>query len=428
MRVLMFTYGSRGDVQPFVALGATLRAAGHQPVLAAPARFSQLAAEHQIAFVPLPGDIEHLTRQIADEARGRPLRLISIIYRFALPLGAEVARRIRHAAKSADLIVHTFLTVALGHLYAQHYGIPECAVDLFPFFDPPAELANLMWPTTRMDFRWRRLSHVFAHRVFRASQSVTYHILRQLNPDIGPPRLPWAAPGRAIPLLLAYSKALVPPGTAPLSRQTGPWYLHQPHWQPPPDLANFLASGPPPVVVSFGSMASREAPRMATIIIETLQRTGQRGIVQHGWSNLLPKWTPDYIYLAGDIPHDWLLPKAAAMIHHGGAGTTAAALRAGLPAVIVPFAADQPFWAWRAHLTGANPAPLPVGELTVERLSAALQQALSPTHRARAADIARQMRSEGGVMAAVEQLEQWVTRQLHLARGECFVGDSKGAQ
>lgn len=417
MRVLMLTYGSRGDVQPFVALGAALRAASHQPVLAAPARFGQLAAEHQIAFVPLPGDIEHLARQIADEARGRPLRLISIIYRFALPLGAEVARRIQHAAKSADLIVHTFLTVALGHLYAQHYSIPECAVDLFPFFDPPAELANLMWPTTQMDFRWRRLSHVFAHHVFRTSQSVAYRILRQRNPDIGPPRLPWAAPGRAIPLLLAYSKALVPPGTAPLSIQTGPWRLHQPHWQPPPDLAAFLAGGPPPVVASFGSMASHETTRIATIVIETLRRTGQRGIVQRGWGNLLPKRTPDHIYLAGDIPHDWLLPQAAAMIHHGGAGTTAAALRAGLPAVIVPFAADQPFWAWRAHLTGANPAPLPVGELTVERLSAALQQALSPTHRARAADIASQMRSEGGVIAAVEQLERWVIRQPDAARG-----------
>lgn len=417
MRVLMLTYGSRGDVQPFVALGAALRAAGYQPVLAAPERFSQLAAEHQIAFLPLPGDVSQLARQIADEARGRPLRLIRIIYQFALPLGVEVARRIQQAAKSADLIVHTFLTVALGHLYAQHYRIPECAVDLFPFFDPPAELANLMWPTSQMDFRWRRLSHVFAHHVFRIGQSVAYRILRQRNPDIGPPRLPWAAPGRVIPLLLAYSKALVPPGTAPLSRQTGAWRLHQPHWQPSPDLAAFLASGPPPVVVSFGSMASRETTRIATIVIETLRRTGQRGIMQRGWGNVLPQQMPDYIYLAGDIPHDWLLPQAAAMIHHGGAGTTAAALRAGLPAVIVPFAADQPFWAWRAHLTGANPAPLPVGELTVERLSAALQQALSPTYRARAADIANQMRLEGGVTAAVEQLEQWATRQPDAARG-----------
>ncbi|MCX7861000.1 MAG: glycosyltransferase [Chloroflexus sp.] len=407
MRVLMLAYGSRGDVQPFIALGGALRAAGHQPALAAPACFASLAAEHQIAFVPLPGDTEQLARQIADEARGRPLRLIGIIFRFALPIGVEVARRIQRAAKSADLIVHTFLTVALGHLYAQQYGIAECAVDLFPFFDPPAELANIMWPTTEMDFHWRRLSHVFAQHVFHLSQSLTYRVLRHRHPDIGPSRLPWAMPGRAIPLLLAYSSVLVPPGSAPLSVQTGAWQLQHPHWQPPPDLAAFLAAGPPPVVVSFGSMATREAPHIAATVLETLRQTGQRGIVQRGWANFGPKPISNGIYLAGEIPHDWLLPQAAAIIHHGGAGTTAAALRAGLPAVIVPFAADQPFWAWRAYLTGANPAPLPIAELSVERLSVALQQALSPQNRIRAEQIARQMALEGGVGQAVAQIEQW---------------------
>ncbi|WP_322511570.1 glycosyltransferase [Chloroflexus sp.] len=407
MRVLMLAYGSRGDVQPFIALGAALRAAGHQPALAAPARFASLAAEHRIAFVPLPGDTEQLARQIADEARGRPLRLIGIIFRFALPIGVEVARRIQRAAKSADLIVHTFLTVALGHLYAQQYGAAECAVDLFPFFDPPAELANIMWPTTKMGFYWRRLSHVFAQRVFCLSQSITYRVLRHRHPDIGPPRLPWAMPGRAIPLLLAYSSVLVPPGSAPLSVQTGAWQLQHPHWQAPPDLAAFLAAGPPPVVVSFGSMATRDGPRIAATVLETLRQTGQRGIVQRGWANLDPKRVSNGIYLAGEIPHDWLLPQAAAIIHHGGAGTTAAALRAGLPAVIVPFAADQPFWAWRAYLTGANPAPLPIAELSVERLSVALQQALSPQNRIRAEQIARQMALEGGVGQAVAQIEQW---------------------
>jgi len=403
----MLTYGSRGDVQPFIALGAALRDAGHQPKLAAPMRFAPLAATYQIDFVPLPGDVVTLARQIADEARGRPLRLISIIYRFALPIGIEVARRIKQAAQSTDFIAHTFLTMTLGHLYAKQYGVAECAVDLFPFFDPPVELANLIWTHNRMALHWRRISHLFAQTVFRVSQSVTYRFLRCRNPEIGPPQLLWAAPGREIPLLLAYSALLAPPGSGPLSIQTGSWHLNHAGWQPPPELAAFLAEGPPPVVVSFGSMVSREAARIARIVFDALQQTGQRGIVQRGWADLIAERLPSHIYLADDIPHDWLLPQAAAMIHHGGAGTTAAALRAGLPAVIVPFAADQPFWAWRAHLTGANPAPIPIAELSITRLSAALAEAISPLRRARAADISKRMQAEGGVKAAVKQIIQW---------------------
>ncbi|GIV87756.1 MAG: glycosyl transferase [Chloroflexus sp.] len=406
MRIFMCTYGSRGDVQPFVALGKALRAAGHTPILAAPARFATFAAAYGIDFVPLPGDVETLARQIADEARNRPLRLIGIVYRFALPLGVEVARRLQRAAANADMIIHTFLTVAIGHLYAQQYGISEWAVDLFPFFDPPDEIANIMWPHTSMGPRRRRLSHRFAHTVFQYSQQFTYRMLRQRAPDIGPPRLSWAMPGRQIPLLLAYSSALVPPGTGPLTVQTGSWHLEHTDWQPPPDLRAFLASGPPPVVVSFGSMATRDAPQLMQVVLSALRQTGQRGIIQRGWARLELADRPNDIYLADELPHDWLLPQAAAMIHHGGAGTTATALRAGIPAIIIPFAADQPFWAWRAHLTGANPPPIPPSELSVARLCHALEQALSPEQRRRAANISAQMQLERGVVAAVEQIER----------------------
>ncbi len=408
MRILILTYGSHGDVLPFVALGAALRTAGHQPILAAPARFAALAATAQIDFIPLPGNIDELARQIADEARGQPLRLISILYRFALPIGIAIAQRIQQAAQAADMIVYSFLMNGLGHLYAQQRGIAECAVDLFPFFDPPAELANLMWTHTRMAFHWRRLSHLFAQTVFRFCQNIAYRILRYRCPKIGPPHLPWAAPGRDIPLLLAYSATLVPPGLGPLSVQTGSWYLQPNGWHPPSELKAFLASGPPPVVVNFGSMASREAPRIIALAVAATERAGLRGIVQRGWAKLPIERLPAHFYLADEIPHDWLLPQAAAIIHHGGAGTTATALRFGLPAVIIPFAADQPFWAWRAHLTGANPAPIPVNELSVERLSTALLEALNPVYRARAAQISARMQAEGGVAAAVAQIEQWI--------------------
>ena len=403
----MFTYGSRGDVQPFLALGVALRQAGHIPILAAPERFAPFAISHHIDVLPLPGNIETLARQIADEARNQPLRLVWIIYRFAMPIGVEIARRIKRAARTVDMIVSSFLTVALSHLYAQEYGIAECTVELFPFFDPPAEIASIMWPTDLIGLTGRRLSHVFAQTVFRLSQSLSYRILRYRSPNIGPARLPWAAPGHHFGLLQAYSAALVPPGCAPLTVQTGTWILSQSGWQPPPDLQSFLAAGPPPVVVSFGSMATRDTSRIATIVLEALCQTGLRGIVQHGWAGFTFQRVPDTIYLADEIPHDWLLPQAAAIIHHGGAGTTATALRAGVPSIIVPFAADQPFWAWRAHKIGAAPPPIPANELSVERLQSALQQALDPVYRSRAAMVSAIMQAEGGTTAAVQHIERW---------------------
>ncbi len=407
MRVVMLTYGSRGDVQPFVALGVGLRAAGHEPVLAAPATFAALAARHQITFAPLPGDVNELARRIADEARGKPLRLARIVYQFARPIGAEVIRRMRRACAGADMVISSFLTVAAGHLCAQEAGSAECAVDLFPFFAPPDDIASIMWPGVRMGLRWRRLSHRFAQTVFRFSQSISYRIVRRQHPKIGPPRLPWAMPGQQIPLLLAYSRHLVPPSPAPLAVQTGAWRLAPVDWQPPHDLVAFLADGPPPVVVSFGSMMTRDADTIGAIVVAALCRLGQRAIVQRGWSNLAPSSLPSTMLLTDELPHDWLLPQAAAMIHHGGAGTTAAALQAGIPAVIVPFAADQPFWAWRAQLTGANPPPIPVARLSVERLSAALAQALTPMYRERAAAVGAAMRAEGGVEEAVRWIERW---------------------
>ncbi len=407
MRILMFTYGSRGDVQPFLALGVALRQAGHIPILAAPERFAPFAISHHIDFLPLPGNVETLARQIADEARNQPLRLVWIIYRFAMPIGAEIARRIKRAARTVDMIVSSFLTVALSHLYAQEYGIAECTVELFPFFDPPVEIASIMWPTDLIGLTGRRLSHVFTQTVFRLSQSLSYRILRSRFPDIGPARLSWATPGRHFGLLQAYSAALVPPGCAPLTVQTGTWTFPQSEWQPPPELQAFLEAGPPPVVVSFGSMVSRDTPSLMTMIIKTLCQTGLRGIIQRGWADATVQRVPNTIYLADEIPHDWLLPQAAAMIHHGGAGTTASALRAGVPSVIVPLAADQPFWAWRAHKTGANPPPIPVTELSVERLQSALQQALDPAYRSRAAIVSAMMRAEGGAPAAVQHIERW---------------------
>jgi UDP:flavonoid glycosyltransferase YjiC (YdhE family) len=166
---------------------------------------------------------------------------------------------------------------------------------------------------------------------------------------------------------------------------------------------DFLQSGPPPVYIGFGSMAGRDPERRAEIALEALKRSGQRGVLLTGWGGLQPRDLPDDVYAVDSVPHDWLFPQMAAVVHHGGAGTTAAGLRAGTPTVIVPFFGDQPFWGRRVAELGVGPAPIPQKQLSVERLAAAIRTAAGdPAMRARAQELGRRIRQEDGVARAVE--------------------------
>ncbi|MCP4593378.1 MAG: glycosyltransferase family 1 protein, partial [bacterium] len=141
---------------------------------------------------------------------------------------------------------------------------------------------------------------------------------------------------------------------------TGYWFLdHVSDWQPPADLVRFLESGPPPVYVGFGSMMSRRAEQTTRITLDALKQSGQRGLIATGWGALSQSDLPDEVFLIESVPHDWLFPRTAAVVHHGGAGTTGAGLRAGVPGIVVPFGGDQPFWARRVEALGVGPAPIP---------------------------------------------------------------------
>jgi sterol 3beta-glucosyltransferase len=173
-------------------------------------------------------------------------------------------------------------------------------------------------------------------------------------------------------------------------------------------LRAFLEAGPPPVYVGFGSMHNRDADQVTALVVEALDRAGQRGILFAGWNGLGQVTNSDrLLLLESSTPHDWLFPRMAAVVHHGGAGTTAAALRAGVPAVIVPYMSDQPFWARRVHELGAGPLPVPRGRLSVRRLAEGIHHAVTnPAHRARAAELGRAIRAEDGVGCAVRLFEE----------------------
>jgi sterol 3beta-glucosyltransferase len=207
----------------------------------------------------------------------------------------------------------------------------------------------------------------------------------------------------------AYSQYVLPrpEDWPPNVHVTGYWFLDtDAGWTPPADLVEFLAAGEPPVYVGFGSMSDRNPEKNAGIVLEALAETGQRGVLHAGWGGLQAENIPDTVFAVEDIPHDWLFPRMAAVVHHGGAGTTAAGLRAGVPNITVPFFADQPFWGKCINRLGVGPPPIARDQLTPSRLANAIRQAVSDQEmQQRAGVLGEKIRGEDGVGTAVELIE-----------------------
>lgn len=210
-------------------------------------------------------------------------------------------------------------------------------------------------------------------------------------------------------MIYGFSRHVVPrPSDWPSDcHVTGYWCLPDDAWTPPQALADFLAAGSPPVCIGFGSMLGEDAERLTALVVEGARRAGLRAVLLTGWGGLTAVEADDVVSVT-EAPHCWLLPRTAAVVHHGGAGTTAAAVRAGVPSVVVPFAVDQPFWAARLHALGVAPAGLPVRHLTSDALAAALRRVTSDAAlRSRARRLGELVSAEDGVGAAVTALERW---------------------
>lgn len=188
---------------------------------------------------------------------------------------------------------------------------------------------------------------------------------------------------------------------------TGYWFLDPPgNWQPPEDLLRFLENGPPPVYIGFGSMRLPDPQALTRLALQALEMSGQRGVLLEGWGALERLPAPEIVLFIREMPHAWLFPRTAAVVHHGGAGTTAAVLRSGVPGIITPFAGDQYAWAEQVRRLGVGP-PLGMKKLTAPKLAGAIRQAVGdPGLRARAAALGEQIRAEDGVSSAAALIER----------------------
>jgi len=408
MRIMLLTYGSRGDVEPFVALGKGLQGAGHRVRLAAPALFEGLASSHGIDYVPLPGDPDRLVQDLVQQAGTRPWRMVSVMSRYVLPLAEQVSGAVREACRGADAVVHSFLMTQAGHEAARELGVPEVSAQLFPVFSATGEFPAPAFPDLPLGRAYRRLTHAITIQTFRQGGRWLYGRVRRRAPHL-PPLSRWpfaAAPGQRPPILYAFSPHVVAPPVdwAHDVHVTGYWCLDPPGgWEPPPGLLEFLDAGPAPVFVGFGSITARSGGELTDIALEALALSRQRGVLGMGQYGLPERDMPANVLAIGSVPHSWLFPRMAAVVHHGGAGTTGAGLRAGVPSVIVPFTADQPFWGRQVFRLGVGPRPIPVQQVSATKLARAISAAVEDSAmRARAQRLGGCIRAEHGVARAME--------------------------
>ena len=414
MHILIFTFGTRGDVQPYVALGAALHARGHHVTLSTGRGFETMIEAHGLEAAPISIDFRDMMQEpeIQDALRTfsgklRAWRRFRGIFRRQFDEMWAVARELR-----PDMIVAHPKGFA-AHDIAEALQVVSLPTALQPGFVPTGAFPQFLVPFGSLGRAGNRLSHLAFDRLSAWGQGKAVGDWRQAALGLAPARrrafmTGYHPAGQAVPHLHGYSGEIVPRPAdwGEEERITGYWFLdQQTGWRPPDDLERFLDAGPPPVYVGFGSMPAKDAARQTRIVVEALRLSGQRGILAAGWGGLEGGGGSESVHVLEGAPHDWLLPRCSAVVHHGGAGTTHEGLRWGRPTVICPFGVDQPFWGRQVNRLGAGPKPIAQTRLTAERLAAAITQALSPATVARAAEIGVAIRCEGGAEAAAAIVE-----------------------
>lgn len=408
MKVTILAPGSRGDVQPYVALGQALLAQGHACMLVTTLDHEALVRSYGLSVVTIPvnvaGELQRVETSRAVEGGGliASFRQFAAIARRSSRALAEVGLE---ACRDAEVIVTNFTTTLVAGALSKKLGVPVVQAYNVPL-TPTSAFPGALFPGLDFGAVSRRLGHQLTRMAVWATArssavEACVEVLGAEPPSMLPGRHPGLLPG---PLLYGVSESFLPrPADWPAEvRLTGFWFVEEPDtFRPPEALETFLADGPPPVCIGFGSMSTEKPEEVSALVLEAAKASGQRLVLLSGWAGLKPGLLSKDVIALGGLPHSWLYPRCSAVVHHGGAGTTAAAVRAGVPAVVVPFHGDQPFWASRVARLGTGPEPIPRTRLSAERLAAALRRATTDAGlRERAVALGQQVRAERGAQRA----------------------------
>lgn len=417
MHIAILTGGSRGDVQPYVALGEALMRAGHTVALATHRIYADLVCARGLGFTAVEGN----PLEIVQGPEGRAwLASQRNPYAFARGYRDLIGANLRQATldslpvcEAADVLICSGVAFYAVYSLSELLNKPLVQAYLQPVY-PSRYFPSPLFPTRlKGGALFNLFTHVAGGQTF---WQLIRPILNEIRQEVlGLKPLPLMGPfidiyRRRLPVLYGYSPAVLPPPAdwGEYQQVVGFWFLDETAWEPPACLLDFLESGEPPVYIGFGSMSDQDPGRLTEISLSALKKAGARGILLTGWAELAQTDLPDEVLKLDEASHAWLFPRLAAVVHHAGVGTMAAGLRAGRPTVCVPFFGDQPFWAERVFDLGAGPRPIDRKDLTADILAQAIQLAAGDRDiRVAAAALGERIRAEDGLQAAVRLIEGW---------------------
>lgn len=410
MKITMLAIGSTGDVRPYMLLGRELHRRGHEITVASFSPFEKMITEAGLKFFCISGDALDLMSHLMKPGAVGAKYLIEV-EKALRDVAPKLLDDLTRSCEGADAMVCTYFG-SLFYSIAEKYDIPCIQTHYFPM-DPNASMPISSAPGQNWGKRWNRTSYKLGYLLIGM---VEKRYLTQWRLDNGMSLRPistrpnYNVRGRHIPVIYATSPLVMPrPANWDENiHMSGFWYDDQPtDWTPPQDLVDFMAAGEKPIYIGFGSMTSGNMNKTMTTVLRAVRASGVRAVIGMGWGGNVHAHRNKRIYISDYIPHDWLFPRVSAVVHHGGAGTTASGLRNGKPTLVVPFGGDQPFWGNRVHTLGCGPKPIPRDSLTVHRLAKGLVNLTShASYRVAAEELAIRLREENGVGCAADIVER----------------------
>ena len=453
LNVVIQVVGSRGDVQPFVALGKTLKEQHqHRVRLATHATFKDFVEGNSLEFFNIGGDpaelmafmvknpglmpgMESLRHGDVGKRQREIWEILLGCWRSCIETGDGMDEN-RDDEQLRPFVADAIIAnpPSFAHIHcAEKLGVPVHLMFTMPwsptevFSHPLANiqasnsdpsLTNLMSYTLVEALTWQGLGHVINR--FR-TQNLRLEAISLIYAPTLLDRL-------HIPYTYCWSPTLIPKPHDWGQHITIPgfYFLNLAStFTPDPDLSQFLEEGPPPIYIGFGSIVVDDPNAMTTMIFDAIRKAGVRALVSKGWGGLGKGDIdlPDTVFMLGNIPHDWLFQRVSCVVHHGGAGTTAAGISLGTPTVIVPFFGDQPFWGAMIARAGAGPVPVPYKKLTAEILAKSILEALEPSVKEQAAKLASSIAQERGTEEGAKSFH----RELHVDNLRCSLAPNRVA-
>ncbi len=416
MRVLMLAYGTWGDVRPYVVLAQALQREGFDVLVLAAEEYCEWVQARGLAFAGLGVNVQEVLDSmlhVSDEGTGTNFiasaRRYSSTVAWAMQvLGAGVLGVVREG----DALLYVETGQSLFHGIVEKYRLRPIIVSLFPMI-PTAQFPVFNLPEAPA---WLPAHNWYNRMSGGVLRFATWQIVgrqgNKIRRQLGLPRIGWRrhrALLRDTPQLLLVSRHMLPAPKdwSPQIHLTGYLFDDDPTWQPPQALLDFLDRGEKPVYIGFGSMVEKDPAAMTRLIIDALRQANKRAVLLSGLAGIGGIDLPETVFLLDYAPHSWLFPRMAAVVHHGGAGTIAAGLRAGVPTIIVPLLGDQLFWGRHMFELGAGTRPLRRGKLTASSLAAAILEATTNTHISnRVLELSRLIQAEDGLGAAVDVVKK----------------------